>query len=509
MTTRHQLAALAQLPRHVTLEDGTVIELRAMKRWDRFAVLAFLHVVRIRDLITLSFDPANEAAADRWITELESGRAVNLLAYKDGHIVAYAGLRRGDAPWTEGLAEFSLITLRDGSADELAGLLCSEAVALATALGLRKLVARVLPDGESVRTALTELGFKPEALLADHVIDDRDRTYDLLIMSCVIGGRASAPATQPAVLDAVDGDDDEEAASPPAELPEPDTTPIPAFMMEPAEVPVGSAIPAPIAEVPVSATPIAIPVRDLEATPIPALVSSPSLVSAPTSLAASPASPTPATDGPVSDASPAEKPRALTIVTAAPERLQRATVAARPAAIGLPRARPAAAPPALPRQSRRPRRRFATAGALAVGALLALASIYLATTTGSSHELDVLGAATTPQLSSRALVASSFAASSRGTGGVFIPVAAPATSVRVAVEGDVTGAWFWCIESSFRIPLESHYCADAETSRTEAQQLVAETEFRISPRWPADALYFVQMYCEHACAWTVQTTPAQ
>jgi RimJ/RimL family protein N-acetyltransferase len=66
--------------------------------------------------------------------------------------------------------------------------LTNEAFAMAKDLGLRKITAQMPTDQRGARQVFEHLGFRPEALLADHVMTRDGKTRDLLIMSYDVAG---------------------------------------------------------------------------------------------------------------------------------------------------------------------------------------------------------------------------------------------------------------------------------------------------------------------------------
>jgi RimJ/RimL family protein N-acetyltransferase len=61
-------------------------------------------------------------------------------------------------------------------------------VALATELGLRKIVAQMTVDQKGAIATFERLGFRAEALLSDFVIDREGRMRDLMIMAYDVDG---------------------------------------------------------------------------------------------------------------------------------------------------------------------------------------------------------------------------------------------------------------------------------------------------------------------------------
>jgi L-amino acid N-acyltransferase YncA len=59
-------------------------------------------------------------------------------------------------------------------------------------LGFTKLVVEVVADQEPTLAMFSTLGFRPEALLRDHVRDDDGNTYDLIVMAHFVEDNWSA-----------------------------------------------------------------------------------------------------------------------------------------------------------------------------------------------------------------------------------------------------------------------------------------------------------------------------
>ena len=54
--------------------------------------------------------------------------------------------------------------------------------------GLRKIVAQMTPDQKGAMATFERLGFRPEALLQDFVVDHSGRTRDLVVMAFDVTG---------------------------------------------------------------------------------------------------------------------------------------------------------------------------------------------------------------------------------------------------------------------------------------------------------------------------------
>ena len=76
-----------------------------------------------------------------------------------------------------------LVVRRDRGARDSVGLLTQEAFALALELGIEKMVAQMTVDQKGAIAVFEGMGFRPEALLRDHVKDREGKKHDLLVLS--------------------------------------------------------------------------------------------------------------------------------------------------------------------------------------------------------------------------------------------------------------------------------------------------------------------------------------
>ncbi|MHB8573826.1 MAG: GNAT family N-acetyltransferase [Dehalococcoidia bacterium] len=182
--------ALSGYPRTVKLNDGSSSQLRLMTIKDRDAVLAFARTLPADDLLFLRTDITDPEVIDEWVSNLERGRTVTVLAEgaKGEGIVGYGSLHYNDANWTRHMGE---IRIQAGAGYRGKGLgrhLATAVFDIARGLGLQKITARMTPDQAGARSTFERLGFQMEALLADFVIDRNGRTRDMLIMAHDVSG---------------------------------------------------------------------------------------------------------------------------------------------------------------------------------------------------------------------------------------------------------------------------------------------------------------------------------
>ena len=175
-------------PREVAVSGGGSVTFRLMEAADREGVLAFARGLPPDDLLFLRLDITSPEGAAEWVRNIEAGRTVTVLAEANGQIVGYASVHHNDAMWNRHLGE---IRVNVGSEYRRRGLgrrLTEEVFSIARSLGLRKITAQMTPDQRGARATFERLGFHPEALLADFVVDREGKTRDLLIMSHDLAG---------------------------------------------------------------------------------------------------------------------------------------------------------------------------------------------------------------------------------------------------------------------------------------------------------------------------------
>ena len=185
-----------QYPRTFQLADGSSVELRVMSSDDRDAILGFARGLPEEDLLFLRVDLTEADVVDDWVGNISNGRMAALVAYRDGIFLGYAAVHRNPAPWMRHIGEVRVNVAPAVRAQGLGRLLISHVFDMARAFTLQKLVAQMTADQPGAQAAFRRLGFVPEALLADFVVDRNGRSRDLVMMTFDVEGltdQAGAP----------------------------------------------------------------------------------------------------------------------------------------------------------------------------------------------------------------------------------------------------------------------------------------------------------------------------
>jgi RimJ/RimL family protein N-acetyltransferase len=159
-----------------------------MEPSDRDAMLAFARSLPNDDLMFLRTDITEPKTVDAWINYIKSGRTISIIAEIDGKIAGYSSIHMNDALWTRHVGELRVLVGRDQRGIGLGKRLTNEAFAIAKDLGLKKITAQMPTEQRGARQVFEHLGFRPEALLADHVMGRDGHTHDLLLMSYDVAG---------------------------------------------------------------------------------------------------------------------------------------------------------------------------------------------------------------------------------------------------------------------------------------------------------------------------------
>ncbi len=174
-------------PREVALGGGS-LTFRLMEPSDSEAILSFARSLPPDDLLFLRLDVTTPEGVAEWVRNIEAGRTITILAEDEGSIAGYASIHHNDVLWSRHVGEIRVIVGSEHRRRGLGRRLTDEVFAIARDIGLGKITAQMTPDQQGARATFERLGFRPEALLADFVVDREGKTRDLLIMAHDVAG---------------------------------------------------------------------------------------------------------------------------------------------------------------------------------------------------------------------------------------------------------------------------------------------------------------------------------
>lgn len=189
MTTDVQSPGIQRsYPREIRLANGSTFQLRLMDGTAAAEVLAFARALPRQDILFLRLDITDPRNVDEWVRNIAAGRTITVLASEGEKFAGYASLHHNEVLWTRHVGEIRTIVGPAYRNLRLGVRLIEEIFEVAKELGLKKITAQMTSDQRGARAAFERMGFRPEALLSDYVLDSEGRTHDMLIMSYDIDG---------------------------------------------------------------------------------------------------------------------------------------------------------------------------------------------------------------------------------------------------------------------------------------------------------------------------------
>src|SRR6185436_8002313 len=177
-----------EYPRSIHLRDGAQVTLRLMTPADAASIASFARSLPEDDLLFLRMDITDPEAVAHWMRNLEAGLTTTVIAETGGAIAGYAALVQNRVGWQRHLGEIRTQVALPFRSQGLGRALAGEIFSLARGRGLRKIVAQMTPDQKGAMATFERLGFRPEALLQDFVVDRSGRTRDLVVMAFDVTG---------------------------------------------------------------------------------------------------------------------------------------------------------------------------------------------------------------------------------------------------------------------------------------------------------------------------------
>ena len=165
-TTQNTDGGARRYPRRLPSEGGE-IELRLLSADDADAILAFARRLAPHDLLFLPRDISEPKVVAAWVEAARSGALFTLLATRSGEVHGCATIACDPLSWSRHVGELRVIV---------------DAAVRGQGLG-QKLTAQMTVDQRGAIAVFEGLGFKPEALLREHVKDRDGRPHDIVILS--------------------------------------------------------------------------------------------------------------------------------------------------------------------------------------------------------------------------------------------------------------------------------------------------------------------------------------
>lgn len=169
-------------PRSIELGNDA-FELRYMAQGDGAAVAAFADALPPHDLLFMRRDITQPKVISAWLRGIAAGKITTLLATRNGRVSGCVALIRDELSWSPHVGEMRLVLDPAVRGRGLGRALADECFAIALSLGIEKIVAHMTVDQQAAIAVFEELGFRPEAMLSEHVRDRNGTKHDVAILS--------------------------------------------------------------------------------------------------------------------------------------------------------------------------------------------------------------------------------------------------------------------------------------------------------------------------------------
>lgn len=183
MTTQQRIYTVGDYPKEVTLRDGSNATIRPMVPEDADALLRFFGSVSVEDRYFLKEDVTDPMVIRRWAEELDYARALPLLAWVGGEIVADATLHRTRTLARHHLGEIRVVVAEEQRGHGLGSALIQGIIAVANHRGLELLMVELVATEEQAAIrAVESLGFTQLVALPNHAKDLHGNPRDVVLM---------------------------------------------------------------------------------------------------------------------------------------------------------------------------------------------------------------------------------------------------------------------------------------------------------------------------------------
>ena len=179
---------LTAYPKQVALRDGTPVTLKPMTQQDADALLKFFLRVPPDDRHYLKEDVTSPKVLQRWAAELDYDRALPLLAWVNGRVVADGTLHRTRAGARRHVGELRIVVDPEFRARGLGTTVMHELAAIANDNGLERLFFQAVTGREDMAIKAAEfVGFIKVGVLQSHAKDLDGHPRDIVLMEMPLG----------------------------------------------------------------------------------------------------------------------------------------------------------------------------------------------------------------------------------------------------------------------------------------------------------------------------------
>lgn len=179
---------LTAYPKEIVLREGTKVTVKPMTTEDSYALLQFFLNVTPDDRYYLKEDVTSPRVIRRWAEELDYDRALPLLAWVNGKIVADGTLHRTRTMARRHVGEVRVVVDPEYRNKGLGTSLMHELAEIAYENGLERLTFEAIAGKEDAAIKSAEfVGFMKLAVLPGHGKDIDGQPRDIVLMEMPLG----------------------------------------------------------------------------------------------------------------------------------------------------------------------------------------------------------------------------------------------------------------------------------------------------------------------------------
>ena len=177
-------------PKHITLDDGTAVELRPLAESDHEALHGFFSRIPEEDLYYLKDDVTDLDVIRNWTHNIDHERVIALEAVVDGEIVSDATIHRTRAFSRRHIGELRVVVDPRFRQRGLGSHVIRELLDIAKELNLYKVYIDLVTRREEAAIRFAErMGFERVATLPSRIMDYYGGYQDVVVMEVSLSDR--------------------------------------------------------------------------------------------------------------------------------------------------------------------------------------------------------------------------------------------------------------------------------------------------------------------------------
>ena len=177
-------------PKHITLDDGTAVELRPLEEGDHEALHGFFSRIPEEDLYYLKDDVTDLDVIRNWTHNIDHERVIAIEAVVDGEIVSDATIHRTRAFSRRHIGELRVVVDPRFRQRGLGSHVIRELLDIAKELNLYKVYIDLVTRREEAAIRFAErMGFERVATLPSRIMDYYGGYQDVVVMEVSLSDR--------------------------------------------------------------------------------------------------------------------------------------------------------------------------------------------------------------------------------------------------------------------------------------------------------------------------------